>query len=161
MTAKDIMRRRVWSASPEMTLQELAQMLTDRRISGAPVVDPSGRLVGVVSQTDFVRFRREHGGDEAPAFFREPDRDLPHGYHVERPEDTRVAEIMTPVVISASEDATLSALARLMIRRRIHRVVITRGDRLLGLVTSTDLLRVCAGLWARGGAEAAVSRRNP
>ncbi|MBI5594599.1 MAG: CBS domain-containing protein [Elusimicrobia bacterium] len=137
MTAGDVMQKRVVSVRPNMLVRELARILDEKRISGAPVVDRDGRLVGVVSKSDLVH----HELDDVDAHEAE-DSHLPKGFHLESPDRTRVADIMTPTVVEAAREAKVPDLARLMRRRRIHRVFITKGRKLLGIVTTLDLLRL-------------------
>lgn len=114
MLARDIMHRKVKTLTPETSIREAAKLFSDRRITGAPVVSREGHLVGVVSQTDLVR--------------REGARD-------------RVEQIMTPWAVSFEEETPVLELARQMLRKRIHRVVITRDGKLSGIVTTMDLLK--------------------
>lgn len=107
-----------------------------------PVVDSSGRPVGVVSQTDLVRRERELPEAEASTLHGSDERWLDkHGYVVETPDYTKVKDIMTPAVVCADEDASVSDLARAMLSHHIHRIVILRAGRVKGIVTSMDLLR--------------------
>lgn len=114
MLARDIMHRKVKTLTPETSIREAAKLFSDRRITGAPVVSREGHLVGVVSQTDLVR--------------REGAR-------------ARVEQIMTPWAVSFEEETPVLELARQMLRKRIHRVVITRDGKLSGIVTTMDLLK--------------------
>lgn len=151
MNAREVMRTDVLTARPEMTVHELAQLLTDNHISGVPVVDDDGRLVGVVSQTDLVRHELEPAElAAAPAYYREPERAMPSGYHSEAPDYTRVSEVMTPTVITGEEEMPVKDLARLMHKRHIHRVIITRNGTVRGIVTSMDLLGVLVKLLGKG-----------
>lgn len=137
VTAKSVMQKKVITVKDNLLAGELARLFEDKRISGAPVVDRAGRLVGVVSKSDLVRHECE-GAD----VYRDSDEPLPKGFHVETPDRTTVADIMTPAVIEATEDAPASQLARLMRKRHIHRVFITRDKRLCGIVTTLDLLKL-------------------
>ncbi len=142
MLAKDIMRKDVVTVAPHMTLKELAQTLGDAGITGAPVVDEKGTLLGVVSQTDLVRAERESPAGESGFYRRESDEAVSaSGFHYEDPDHRRVEQIMTPGGLCCEEDATVEEVARLMLARRIHRVPITRGGALCGIVTTMDLLR--------------------
>lgn len=143
MKAKDIMRRKVVTVSGEMTLRELAKLFVEKRISGAPVVDGRQKLIGVVSQTDLVRYERETGVARAvPAYYRDHEEwVLARGLQLEDPDFSRVEDIMTPAVLTADEMTPVTELAKTMLRRRIHRLVITRDGRLKGIVTTTDMLR--------------------
>lgn len=142
MLARDIMRKKVVTVTPDATVQELTQLLLEKRITGAPVVDRKGQLVGVVSQTDLVRHDREEGCAAVPNYHVEPEEGLrAEGLHVENPDLTRVSEIMTPNAISFEEATPIRDLAKEMLRRHIHRVPITRKGALCGIVTSMDLLK--------------------
>lgn len=147
MKAKDIMRKKVVTVTGAMTLRELAKLLVEKRISGAPVVDGRGKLIGVVSQTDLVRHEREAGTERAvPAYYKDhEDWVLARGLQFEDPDFTRVEDIMTPAVLSADELTPVEELARTMLRRRVHRLIVTDKGRLRGIVSATDLLKVVAG----------------
>lgn len=149
MLAKHIMRRKVITVDPRMTVREVARLFADRKISGAPVVDSKGALVGVVSQTDLLRTGRESGEKTTlSGFYHEDDAPGLHsrGFHVEDPDMTRVETVMTPAVLSADEGAPVQKIARLMLRRHVHRLVITRAGKLAGIVTSMDMLRALLSL---------------
>ena len=141
MLAKDIMRKKVVAVERWLTLPELAKIFEEKCISGAPVVDEAGSILGVVSQTDLVRTRRE-----APAGVSSYHRDFDDsirtaGLHIEELDQTRVEEIMTPGAISLDENTPVEKVAKVMLDSRVHRVLITRGDRLAGIVTTMDFLR--------------------
>lgn len=146
MQARDLMRRKVITATPEMTLKELADLFINRHITGAPVVDRIGKTVGVVSQTDLVRHEHEAGAPEVATYHIEPDElQIKRGFQIEAPDYTRVKDVMTPKVISFDEATDISEVASVMLRRRIHRVVITSKGKLTGILTSMDLLKAIAG----------------
>lgn len=149
MLAKDIMRRKIITVDSRLTLPELARILKENNISGAPVVGPSGSVVGVVSQTDLVRSRQEPASDVA-SYHREADGpSLSLGIHFEEPAQTRVEQIMTPGVISFDEETPVEKVAGAMLEKHIHRVLITRGDTLVGIVTTMDTLRALIALSRR------------
>lgn len=141
MLAKDIMRKKVVTVDAWVTLPELAKLFAEKCISGAPVVDEKGTILGVVSQTDLVRSRREASAGVA-VYHRELD-DTPRsaGLHIEELEETRVDQIMTPGAIALDETTPVEKVCKTMLDSRIHRVLITRGERLVGIVTSMDLMR--------------------
>jgi len=145
MHARDIMSRHVMTVRSEMTLQEVAKFFDENHISGAPVVDDQGTVVGVISQTDLVRHEREgsNGGEKTSHFYGEftHNPNLPKGFHIESPDLTRVREVMSPMVISAEQGASVEELARLMLHNGVHRIVITKDGKLKGIVTSMDILR--------------------
>ncbi|MEK7383920.1 MAG: CBS domain-containing protein [Elusimicrobiota bacterium] len=141
MKAKDIMRKSVVTVKSYLTVSELAQIFTERCISGAPVVDQSGQVVGVVSQTDLVNARS--GQSSAVPLFHaaEDEPTTAVGMHYEVMDSTRVEEIMTPGAISYDEETPVAELARAMTERHIHRVLITRKGRLIGIVTTMDMIQ--------------------
>jgi CBS domain-containing protein len=146
MLAKEIMRRKIISVDPSLTLQELAKVLQVNGITGAPVVDENGAVLGVVSQTDIVRSRR-NDSEGIPLYHREVDgAPLSLGVHFEGNDRTRVEQIMTRDAISFNEETPVEKLADAMLERRIHRVLITRGDQLVGIVTTMDLLGALVAL---------------
>ena len=149
MLAKDIMRKQVITVGGWLTLPELAKILEEHAITGAPVVDESGLVLGVVSQTDLLRSRRE-ASDGVPLYHRELDAPLSTlGLHFEEVDQSRVEQIMTPGAISFDVETPVEKLAGAMLARHIHRVLITRGGRLVGIVTTMDLLRALVVLAKR------------
>lgn len=150
MKTKEIMHKRVVTVSPEMTLKELADLLIRRRISGAPVVDRQGNLVGVVSQTDLVRHEHEAAPPAVDIYHIEPDRSkIQRGFHVEDPDSARVKDVMTPKVIAFEENIPVREIAKLMLQKHVHRVVITREGRVCGIVTTMDMLKILLDFTAR------------
>ncbi len=144
MQAKDIMKKRVVTVLPDMTLKELAKIFTDRNISGAPVVDRKGKLLGMVSKTDLVRFDREAAPASAarvPYYYRDSQAEPPSGYQIADPEFSRVSDVMTPAVLTGDESTPVKELAEVMLKKHFHRVVITKGSQVRGIVTSMDLLK--------------------
>ena len=115
------MTKDVVTVTPSMEIAAAARVLTERRISGAPVVDAAGVLLGVVSQTDLARFLGGTSGSEV--------------------EGTPVSTVMTLGAVACDEDADEDDLAELMLRRRVHRILVTSAGRLCGIVTAMDLLR--------------------
>jgi CBS domain-containing protein len=159
MLAKDIMRKKIITVGSWLTLPELAKILEENAITGAPVVDAAGLVLGVVSQTDLVRSRSESSAG-VPLFHRELDEPIaPLGLHFEEVDQCRVEEIMTPGAISFDEETPVEVLAGSMLERHIHRVLITRAGRLAGIVTTMDLLRALVVLSRRS--ERPSRRKSP
>jgi len=141
--AKDVMHKRVVVVRPEMLVQEVAKLFDDKGISGAPVVDVEGHLLGVASKSDLVHHQRDGESDHF-SFYKAGSgvEVLPKGYHMELPDRTRVREIMTPVIIQAKESTPVPHIARMMRRKHIHRVFIMDGKKMKGVVTTMDLLKL-------------------
>ena len=150
--ARDIMRRMVMAVRPSLTVRELATFLIDHEISGAPVEDASGNLVGVVTVTDIAN-SLSMGGKRLSD--RSADSYWAHGWedslsledigdlHVEDGE-LEVGDIMSSTVLTASATDSVAKLAKLMLEAHLHRVLITDGGTVVGIVTSSDLLRLLA-----------------
>ena len=150
LTAADVMNPQVLAVRPDMTVHELAEFLTENQITGAPVLDRNGRLVGVVSETDIIESESERAGmvrDRSDPEFdlrgwedsANPDeiRDL----HVESA-DLFVRDIMTPAAYTVPHDTPVPRLAQTMVAGRIHRLLVTREGSVVGIVTSLDLLKL-------------------
>ena len=146
MRAHQIMTRQVLSVGPDTPVLEAANVMLQQHISGLPVIDKSGKLVGVVSEGDFIR-RAEIGtgrkrgrwlqfligpGKSAMEFVREQGR--------------RVSEVMTPEPYTITEDTQLEDIVQLMEKRNIKRLPVLRGDAVVGIVTRSNLLQAVANL---------------
>lgn len=155
MKAADIMTRDVVCLNEELDLHECEKILLERAISGAPVVDTEGRLLGVLSKTDLLSHHYVSGEEEGGAAD-SPRVQTPRGTHVFRYEMPTARDVMTPVPCIATEWATIGELATLMVRREVHRIVICRQRKVVGIVSSMDVLRAiatepCEEAWDPGG----------
>ena len=144
--AREIMTRDVITVPPDMDLRELAHLFVESEITGAPVVDGNGSTIGVISLTDLV-FYSTTRDDEliVDSYFYQnakiQGQHVPKGFQVEDCNTGVVADVMTPVVHSVSERATLTSVARKMARNHLHRVIVKRGKKLTGIISATDILR--------------------
>jgi CBS domain-containing protein len=146
MRAHQIMTEPVVTVGPDTTIVEAANIMLSRHISGLPVVDAAGKLVGIVSQGDFIHRgeigterRRGHwlkfilgSGKAAIDYVHE------HG--------CKVSEVMSPSPITIAEDTPLADIADLMEKKNIKRLPVLREQRLVGIVTRTNLLQAVASL---------------
>ncbi len=114
LTAKDIMTTEVITASPRLSLKELATLLADNNISGVPVVDYRRRLVGVATEADILR---------------------------RRPNQNTVQSIMTAEVTSVPETESIEEIACLLSVRKINRVPVVKNGRVVGIVSRADLVK--------------------
>ena len=147
--ARDIMTKNVLTVSDEWSLQELARFLTDHGISGAPVTNAAGNLVGVVSVTDVARATGDLAIDWVePANLYEHDARLSSDdlgqLAVEAQGETCVKDIMTSVVFEVQGSDTVDQIAHTMVTGRIHRVFVVEQGRVVGVVSALDLLGVLA-----------------
>jgi CBS domain-containing protein len=148
--ARDLMSPNILTVSDDVTTDELARYLIEHEISGAPVVDGQGRLVGVVSMTDISR-NLSDPDDFASARWAGVARDessdvtledLGQRYVEERAATVR--DVMTPAIHQVPVTASIADVARLMVDQHIHRVVVTEKNEPVGIITSMDLLRMLA-----------------
>jgi CBS domain-containing protein len=180
-TVREIMRTELVTVAPDMSVHDLARLLADNEISGAPVVDVDGEVLGVVSMTDVIRLAASEAGVgvaprpviagefslEAPEEGRyesdrfESEQDVVDFFQnaqappvMPRPAEVgasesdldqyEVREIMTPANFHIHPDSELQELAAFLLRGRIHRALVMEDDRLVGIVTTVDLLRTMA-----------------
>ena len=148
ITAADLMNPRVLTVGADLTVRELANVLVENEISGAPVEDRSGKLVGVVSLTDIAAAlaedEEEAEGERGDFFLSEWEDDGMSREEIEElgldEAELTVAEIMTPEVFTVREDTPVSEIAEAMIQNHVHRILVTREDRVVGIISTSDLL---------------------
>jgi len=146
MQARDVMMPRLICTHPEDSILQAAHLMLKNHISGLPVVDRKGTLVGIVTEGDFLR-RAEIGTERRrPRWFEfligpgklAGEYTLSHG--------RKVAEVMTDELHTVTEDAPLDEIVRLMERHRIKRLPVLRGSKLVGIVTRSNLMRAVVSL---------------
>lgn len=146
MRAHQIMTKNVITVTPQTSVLEAANIMLRRHISGLPVVDPSGVLRGIVSESDFLR-RSEIGTQRKRPrwlqFFMGPG-SLASDYVRER--GRKVEDVMTRDPIAVDEQTRLDELVRLMEKNRVKRLPVMRGKKVVGIVTRSNLLAAVAGL---------------
>jgi CBS domain-containing protein len=144
--AHQVMTRQVITVATGAPIVEAANTMLQNHISGLPVVDETGKLVGIISQGDFIRraeigTQRKRGrwlklllgpGKVASDFVHERGR--------------KVGEIMTPDPCTVTEDAPLEHVVSLMEQNNVKRLPVMRGDQLVGIVTRSNLLQAVAEL---------------
>jgi CBS domain-containing protein len=146
MRAHQIMTKPVITITPETTIVDAANLMLKHHLSGLPVVDSAGKLVGIVSEGDFLRrseigTQRRRGrwlsflfgpGSAARDFVCE------HG--------RKISEVMTPEPFTVTEDAQLADLVDLMEAKNVKRLPIMRGERIVGIVTRANLVQAVASI---------------
>lgn len=146
MRAHQIMTRTVVTVAPETTIRDAADIMLRRHVSGLPVMDAAGRLVGIVSEGDFLRrgeigTQRKRGrwltfilgpGEEATSFVHEYGR--------------KVSDVMTRDPLTITEDTTLEEIVQTMEKNNVKRLPVMRGEALAGIVSRANLLQAVASL---------------
>lgn len=144
MRAHQIMTRSVITIAPDATILEAANTMLRHHVSGLPVIDAAGQLVGIVSEGDFIRrneigTQRKRGrwlkvllGDSAVDYVRERGR--------------RVSDVMASDPITVTEDATLEEIVNVMETNDIKRLPVMKGDKLVGIVSRANLMQAVASL---------------
>lgn len=118
---KDIMKNNVMSIDSSMTVKDAAEMMNDSEIGGIVVME-NNIAIGMVTERDIVR--------------RIVAKNKNH--------NTKLKDVMSSPLITIDHDETVWELAQLMKVKKIHRVPVTSGTRLVGIVTTTDLARICS-----------------
>jgi len=146
MNAADVMTAKVLSVGPESSIVDAVKLMLAHNISGLPVVDSDGRLLGIVSEGDFLR-RAETGTERRRPrwleFLLGPGRLADEYIHTH---GRKIKEVMTTNVATVSEETPLDEVVRLMERRRIKRVPVMRQEKLVGIITRANLLRALASI---------------
>ena len=155
LRAADVMTPEVRTVAPDTTLMELNRILMWERLSGTPVVEDE-RLVGIVSLSDVVRVlfdEQLRSRDAAPsAFYANPflfpmaawQRMLGDAPKSDRLAKIRVDDVMTREPLTVRADDPIESVAKLLWDNGVHRVPVTDGERLVGVVTALDLARMVA-----------------
>jgi predicted transcriptional regulator len=118
MIARDIMTHTVYTIFPEASVQEVAQLLSRKSISGVPVIDNDGKMIGIVTEADIIgKVNRE---------------------------DLRVADIMSPEIIVVDEETPVGEIAMLLTERKIKRVPVMQHGKLVGIVCRADIVHAVA-----------------
>jgi CBS domain-containing protein len=144
MTAADVMTQNPITVRRTASILDAIRLMLEQRISGLPVVDEEGGLVGVLTEGDLLR-RAEIGTERRTSkwlsILSGPNR---QAEDYVRTHGRRVEEVMTTAVASVTEDAPLETIASMMEKKRIKRVPVVNGRRLVGIVSRADLMRVLA-----------------
>jgi CBS domain-containing protein len=115
MVARDIMTRDVITARPSLSVKELAMLMVKNQISGLPVSDEAGKIIGLVSEADIIAKKGKN-----------------------------VQAIMSQQVFSVSEETSVEEIAQLMTTHRIKRVPVMNGAKLVGIVSRADIVNTIA-----------------
>jgi CBS domain-containing protein len=146
MRAHQIMTRPVITVTPESTIVDAANTMLQKHVSGLPVVDATGKLVGIVSEGDFIR-RSEIGTQRKRGRFLKfilgPGKAATDFVHEH---GRKVAEVMTPEPLTITEETPLEDIVELMEKKSIKRLPVMRADKIVGIVSRSNLLQAVASL---------------
>ena len=138
MRVKDVMTTKVVRVSPDNSVRQAARLMFDNNVSGVPVVDDEGRLLGIISEGDLMRRTELCSGATASQPGLAAD-DIAAAY-VKRC-SWRVGDAMTADPVTIDEDASVARVAKILQERGIKRVPVTRNGELVGIVSRRDLLQ--------------------
>lgn len=144
LKAKDIMTRAVITVSPDMEIVNAAKILLENRINGAPVLDETGKLVGILCQSDLIAQQKKL---PIPSFFTFLDglitltsmKQLEK--QVQKIAAVTVAQAMTPNPVTVQPDTNIEAMAALMVDQSFHTIPVVEEGVLLGIVGKEDILK--------------------
>ena len=150
MKVREIMATDVVTVRRDTSVNDIARLMSERDISGIPVVDDAHHVVGIVTELDvIVRNTRL----EMPAFIQILDGRIPletPGHYRKRLQHmlgTHAADIMTAEVVAIGPDDTVEDLAELMVKRRFNPVPVVENGVLVGIVSRADLIRMMAHMF--------------
>jgi len=146
MRAHQIMTRTVITVTPDTKIGDAANIMLEKHVSGLPVVDTSGKLVGIISEGDFIRRSEIGTGRKRGRFLRfilgpgkaATDFVLEHG--------RKVSEIMTAEPLTITEDTSLEQIVALMEKNNVKRLPVVSGEKVTGIVSRANLLQAVASL---------------
>jgi CBS domain-containing protein len=160
MRASDVMTCNVISVTPDMTVRDAARVFTDNHISGVPVLDSEGHLVGVISEGDLLR-RVELGTDSRQ---RSSWLDLFSATHEAidyiKTHAQKVRDVMTTDVVTVTATTPLSEVASIFESRRIKRVPVMDAGQVVGIVSRANLIQALASIVEESTSDAALSDRD-
>lgn len=144
LKVKDFMTKEVITVSPETEIVHATKLLLENRINGVPVIDGTGKLVGILCQSDLIAQQKKL---PIPSFFTFLDglitltsmKQLEK--EVQKIAATTVAQAMTPKPVSVSPDTGIEAVAALMVDNNFHTIPVVEEGKLVGIVGKEDILR--------------------
>ena len=144
LTASDIMTKEVITVQEDMTIEALGRIFIEKRISGAPVLDNKGKLVGVVTENDLVR---KNSRLHIPTVVRIFDAFVPLGStdrveeEIRRISASKVSEICSRTLVTVAPDATLQDVSSLMFEKGVHLIPVLDAGRIVGIIGKIDIIR--------------------
>lgn len=151
LKAADIMQTNVITVTEDAPLSEVETLLSENRITGMPVTDEAGDLVGVISVTDLIerytedsdaRPRRGRGFYDVSTYGLEEE-DL-ETFEVPKESEETAGSLMTAEVLTVPAEMTLRLVAKEMVKHKVHRLLVSEGKKTIGIISTMDLLRAAS-----------------
>jgi CBS domain-containing protein len=147
LTAKDIMTKDVLTVRPETSLEEFAGLLMNNQISGAPVVDAGGALIGIMTENDLINQNKRLHIPTVVSFLDAAiylESSKKFADEVKRVTATRVGELCIRTVVSISEGTTLTDIATIMAEKKVHLLPVVKAGKVVGIVGKRDVVKAVA-----------------
>jgi CBS-domain-containing membrane protein len=144
LTARDIMNREVITVTDESTVKELARILSLHQISGVPVVDNSGKMIGVVTESDLIyQTKKVHIPTvitilDSVFYLENPEK---MGDEMKKMAGVKVKDILTSGPVTVTEETRLDEIATIMAEKNVHTLPVVNGDTLVGIIGKKDIIR--------------------
>lgn len=142
MIVADFMSRRVITVTPQTSVLDAAKLMLGHKVSGLPVVDAQGQVVGIVSEHDLLR--RREGDKERPQWLQLMIEKAGLGSELDAFHERKVIDVMTPNPITVAPTSSLDEACRLIEERGIKRLPVVRDHKLVGIIARADLVRALA-----------------
>ena len=147
LTAKDIMTKKVITVTPDSSVEKLASLLVENKISGVPVIDDSGALYGIVTDNDLIdQNKRLHIPTVVSfldaAIYLESSKKFEQ--EVKRLTATKVKDICTRKVVTITEETSMVDIATIMSEKKIHLLPVVKAGKVTGIVGKRDLVKAVA-----------------
>ena len=144
LKASDIMKTNVVKVPYDMTVEELARVFIEKDVTGMPVFDPDGKLLGMVTENDLIsRKKKLH----IPTVIRLFDAFIPlegsetMEKEIKKMTATQAGDICTHELVTIGEDASLEEIATIMSEKGVHHLPVMRGEELVGVIDQHDVLK--------------------
>ncbi|MCX5870409.1 MAG: CBS domain-containing protein [Deltaproteobacteria bacterium] len=148
LTARDIMTREVITITDDSTVKELARLLAVHQISGVPVIDDTGKLVGVVTESDLIfQTKKVHIPTvitilDSVFYLENPDK---MGEEMKKMAGIKVKDILTGSPLTVNEDTPLDEIATIMAEKNVHTLPVVNKETLVGVIGKKDIIRTLIG----------------
>lgn len=152
MRARDIMTRGVVTIADTATIYEAAELMVSTRVSGLPVLNSGGALVGMISEADLIGQGGSGDTERTDALLHRIASDISEAAAFVKAHSNLVRDVMAKGVVTITEATELPEIAQLMLRRRVKRLPVMRGSQVVGVVSRINLVQA---LLAQGGARPA------